>query len=145
MRKLSTLIAGALAVSIISSCEYQQQSPENLNSALIDMKQTRASVTSEHKLERKGQTFNTDQHAAITDHSELVKDKLTTVLTLEKNADVRLNIIDQKGKIVQSELVPSTIGLNQYELDFSELVLGEYYVVLVSDDTYHRYCVAKVQ
>jgi hypothetical protein len=73
----------------------------------------------------------------------MVKNKLQAVVSVEKPADVRFCIIDNNGVMMQSFVEKSTVGDNKFNIDFSEMELGQYFVVMVYNDVYRRFCVAK--
>ncbi len=142
---------GILACSLLGlgSCSNADYTAEDstLNSEHIKMKEMRAKAE-EHRgtvSKEKVQELNLEQYEPITSYTEVVKGKLNTFVEVKEAAEVRLSIIDAKGMLINSFSKASPAGLNRYELDFSDLEVGQYYVTLVANDVYRRFCVAKTQ
>ncbi len=86
-----------------------------------------------------------EKYEAVTDYTELVQSKLQAELELTQATEMRLSIIDKNGLLLKTYNQKAEKGINRYQLDFADLSLGQYYVVLVADDVYRRFCVAKTQ
>ena len=50
----------------------------------------------------------------------------------DSGTDVNLRIIDLFGRVVREEILVSSVGSNSHTTDLSELVAGQYFVVLRS-------------
>lgn len=141
---------GCLALFLISfsSCSKNSKHSEQLDSKNIQLEELRAkSERKEGKKENseKAQELNLQKYEAISSYTEMVKGKLNTYVEVKKPTEMRLSIINAKGLLINSFSKKSNAGLNKYQLDFSELEDGQYYVTLVSKDVYRRFCVAKTQ
>lgn len=139
-----------LAIFLISfsSCSKNTNHSEQLDSKNIQLEELRAkSERKKGKKEtsEKTQELNLKQYEAITSYTEMVKGKLNTYVDVKKPTEMRLSIINAKGLLINSFSKKSNTGLNKYQLDFSNLEDGQYYVTLVSQDVYRRFCVAKTQ
>jgi len=140
----------AIAVLILfTSCSSTEKPPQKLNSDLIELNDVRATFASKGKAfstEEKGmQKIILTQHKAITAHTEIVQHTLNTIVPLEKDSPIRLNILNANGVVLKSSLETAKKGLNEYQLNFEDYEVGLYYIVLISDEVYRRFCVAKIQ
>jgi flagellar biosynthesis component FlhA len=139
----------ALMLFSFGSCSTKtSKSSEALDSKNIQLEELRAKSERKEKKSsevEKVQELNLQQYEAITNYTEIVKGKLNTFVEVKKPAEVRLTILNSKGLLINSFSKKSDAGLNKYQLDFSDLEVGQYYVTLVSKDVYRRFCVAKTQ
>lgn len=145
MKQVFLLTFAAAFALTLGSC-HQNQSVDSFDNNKVSINEMRASEkNSTIAGEENVAVINLQEHEAITSYTELVQGKLNTVVDIDKPSDVCLSVIDGDGQIVKTFTQASHIGSNNYQLDFSGMSLGQYYVVVFSNNMYRRFCVAKTQ
>ena len=148
MKRVLSLTSSIVFALILSSCNQEQavNDPFDFDTSNINTDDMRArEKNTKIGMEAKIAEINLASYEPVTDYTELVQGKLNTLVEIEKPSKVRLNVIDGDGRLLQSVTHASKIGMNNFQLDFSEMSLGQYYVVVLSDNVYRRFCVAKTE
>lgn len=143
MKRLSLFVLFFSCLFFFGSCNSNKKS-NNFDNNKVNIDDMRArEKQSTIALEEKIAVIDLKDHEAITSYTELVHGKLNTIVEVEKDSEVRMTVIDGDGRMLKSFSQASHAGKNQYQLDFSDMSMGQYYVVVLSDNFYRRFCVAK--
>jgi hypothetical protein len=143
MKRLSVFVLFFSGLFTLGSCS-QSTNTDNFDNSKVKIDDMRArEKQSTIALEEKTAVIELKEHEAISSYTELVQGKLNTIVEVEKDSEVRLTVIDGDGRMLKSFSQASRAGKNEYQLDFSDLSMGQYYVVVLSDNFYRRFCVAK--
>lgn len=144
MKTLNLAAVSIALLTVLSACNHTTSSDEALDNKNVKLEDMRASEKTNTLASSDAvSVINLEQHEAVTSYTEMVKNKLQAVVSVEKPVDVRFCIIDNNGVMMQSFVEKSTVGDNKFNIDFSEMELGQYFVVMVYNDVYRRFCVAK--
>jgi len=146
MKMLRLAIVFIALLTVSAACSNTDLSGETLDNKNVRVKDMRASEKTNTLASSDAvSVINLQQHEAVTGYTEMVKNKLQAVVSVEKPADVRFCVIDNNGLLMQSFVEKSIAGDNKFNIDFSQMELGQYFVVIVYNKVYRRFCVAKTK